>query len=129
MRIRARLLALVAGLLVAVTGGLVATTAAPAAASFDQCTSGQACLFGGDLGQGSMAALPFSQYNDGACHTTTFHPIGGFHSAVGGYGSGYKLSIWSGSSCNGTFLGALVPHAWWSSGGSGLTVNSFKITS
>ena len=107
-------LALLAGITV-----ILAVSAVPASAAYSDCPSGVSCVFTGQGGTGSRLNLPASTYNDGNCHNLTFHPVGGYHSAKGGYGSGLQLLIYSDNNCN-TFLDSLANGETWSGAFSGV---------
>lgn len=99
---RKRFLALMASLALILTGGLIAVTASPAAASYATCPAGQSCLYTGANGAGTQTAKSFSSLSPvGTCVSLTLQPIGGYHSAKGGFGSGYAMAIYSGTSCTG----------------------------
>lgn len=138
-----RLLAALAIVLVAMTGALAlngpTVAAAPAPVSvvapvqsddaagvvdapawdlvaYSDCPAGQSCLWTGENGVGTRKNLAFSNYDPPqTCHTLTFQPVGGYHSAKGGYGSGYALALFTDSSCN-NFLALLYFGQTWSSG-------------
>ncbi len=132
------------GLVLAVMLGLVAAygpqetrTASPNVAeavdapawtlvAYSDCPAGQSCLWTGANGAGTRKNLAFSNYDPvGTCYTLTLQPVGGYHSAKGGYGSGYALAIYSGSSCTG-LLDVLWSGDTWSN--EFARVNSVMIT-
>lgn len=92
---------------------LVAVTSAPASAAYSQCPVGVACLWTGENGQGSRLNLPFSSSGPvGTCRNINPYPVDAYNSARGGYGSGYGLTIYSGTGCSG-FLRILYYHPQW----------------
>lgn len=98
--------------------GLGVAIPAPASAAYSSCPSGQSCLWTGEHGAGTQRNLAFSNYDPvGTCHTLTAQPVGGYHSAKGGYGSGYSLVLYGGSagSCSGPILAVLGNGQTWSS--------------
>lgn len=79
---------------------LVGLGAAPASASYATCPSGVSCLYTGQNGAGTQRNLAFSSWGPpGTCRNITFYPVGGYHSAKGGYGSGYALVVYGGAGC------------------------------
>lgn len=86
--------------------------------AYSDCPAGQSCLWSGENGAGTRLNLAFSNYDPvGTCHDIPFHPIGGWHSAKGGYGSGYALLLYSGSAggCTGVVMATLEAGQTWSS--------------
>jgi len=112
-----RIIARALVLLVLLTGGVVAISA-PASAAYSDCPAGQSCLWSGENGAGTRLNLAFSNYDPvGTCHDLPFHPVGGWHSAKGGFGSGYSLLLYSGSGggCTGVVMATLGNGQTWSS--------------
>lgn len=120
---RKKFLALMASLAILMTGGLIAVTASPAAAaptaivaaeavqtaivgpvamrSYATCPAGQSCLYTGANGAGTQTAKSYSSMLPiASCKTLSLQPIGGYHSAKGGFGSGLTFVIYSDSYCN-----------------------------
>jgi hypothetical protein len=89
------------------TFGALAAVTAPANAAYSSCPAGVSCLFAGENGVGTMGQVAFSTYHDGKCHNVMVWPTGGYHSAIGGYGSGYSLVVYNGSDCGSGYLATL----------------------
>lgn len=86
--------------------------------AYSDCPAGQSCLWAGEHGASTRLNLAFSNYDPvGTCYNVPFHPVGGWHSAKGGYGSGYSLVLYGGSggSCSGAILAVLGAGQTWSS--------------
>ncbi len=94
--------------------------------AYSDCPAGKSCLWTGANGAGTRKDLAFSSYDPvGTCTTLTLQPVGGYHSARGGFGSGYALAIYSGAGCTG-LLDVLWSGDTWSNEFS--RVNSVMIT-
>jgi hypothetical protein len=89
-------------ILALIGAGLVATQA-PAAAAWNNCPAGTSCVWSGENGAGVMTVLAWSKYGGKGCKDFRdfVNPVGGYHSAKGGYGNGHELLIWDNYSCSG----------------------------
>ncbi len=93
-----RLLAILAGLLVA--AGITLVAAAPAQAYTWNCPDGTACVYTGYSGTSSAVTLAVGQYGTNICHNFNSPFVNSISSVVDSYGSDLDLVLYPDPNCH-----------------------------